>query len=526
MTYKFLSIAVVASLVEDYIIFIFLCRGKKMVLITAMNSRSIRQRGVSSYGLFLAVFVSALYSFCERIVGPTVVVNPTTTTTETAISSSDGALFADKQQQQHSSPANNEKQHHHDDDDDEVKVAWFLSFGGSVSTGYVIGLRQRVCHGSRTVTRKTSWMRELHRFHSTYTLFLLLEQGTSYSINNIEGMTETTTATNYGRDLPKPLMPVRTNWTSGPYLHKTNDYKLPPNYILSKSHCGGYCMDCQPSQYVFSTAEDFELACRTGTSSNATVTYDASIPRKAVHSIRNPFDNLVARMHLAIKRSKKLLGRKDDTTKANLEYSSNGFKEWCQYLDTKHAIDEEAVPMLKRYSDLPCRVEWYRYARWHQLAFEATALEMELPVYYLYFENYTVAWNATVSNLLEFLQVDGGTRLGEPVPFVPGKTYESYYTAKQALRAMELVKELASPQVWKLLQHYFAPWANDAAAPAATKDLSHRLPVTEIGKQKELTLGLKANHNNRGKIPTAEVAWFLSFPNSVRTCTGFTATSQ
>lgn len=176
-------------------------------------------------------------------------------------------------------------------------------------------------------------------------------------------MTGTTTATNYARDL-NPSIPVHAHWPNGPFLHHAGQ-PMPLNYILTKTHCGGYCMDCAPDVYV-QTQPAFESSCRTGQrydeqypETGRSVTYDASIPQKVIHLIRDPFDNLVGRMHLAAKHQL----RRNAT--AGVDFN-DGLSGWCSYLDGKY-IDEEnhhspaLSSLYARYSDLPCRAEWFRY---------------------------------------------------------------------------------------------------------------------------------------------------------------------
>lgn len=125
-------------------------------------------------------------------------------------------------------------------------------------------------------------------------------QGTSYTVLNTEFVSGCTTASNYAANYD-PLVPVRPEYVNGPYL-RSPDKPLPPRYILTKTHCGGYCMDCPPTAYLLDP-EPFQQSCLLSQRSyNATafysVLYSPDIPKRAVHLIRNPFDNLVGRMHL------------------------------------------------------------------------------------------------------------------------------------------------------------------------------------------------------------------------------------
>jgi hypothetical protein len=118
-------------------------------------------------------------------------------------------------------------------------------------------------------------------------------------------------------------------------------------------------MDCAPSGYAYhgeSAIDDFERDCLTGNrpGDNTTI-YTSDIVQRAVHLIRDPFDNLVGRMHLS---SKLAVKRGTENPKVRTD-----LYEWCSYLDNKYA-DSEArsdridQTLLKAFPNLPCRAEW------------------------------------------------------------------------------------------------------------------------------------------------------------------------
>ena len=59
----------------------------------------------------------------------------------------------------------------------------------------------------------------------------LITQGTSYTINNIEEITNTTTATNHGQETADAI-PIRSDLTNGPYIHNP-EMKLPQYKVTS-----------------------------------------------------------------------------------------------------------------------------------------------------------------------------------------------------------------------------------------------------------------------------------------------------
>lgn len=120
----------------------------------------------------------------------------------------------------------------------------------------------------------------------------LITQGTSYTINNIEEITNTTTATNHGQETADAI-PIRSDLTNGPYIHNP-EMKL-PHLVLTKTHCTGYCDFCtqnKSKKYM----QHFEAGCFGSKKNvgNQTVKsrYHPSLVRKAVHLFRSPYDNI------------------------------------------------------------------------------------------------------------------------------------------------------------------------------------------------------------------------------------------
>jgi hypothetical protein len=262
-------------------------------------------------------------------------------------------------------------------------------------------------------------------------------------------MSNVTTASNYAGDFD-PCVPVRPELSDGPFL-RSPDKKLPPAYIMTKTHCGGYCMQCQLSWQL----DAFEQACLTGQKNvdgkATTVTYSKNVPKKAVHIIRNPFDNLVGRQHLAMKKR-----RRQGSAEEIFPSSREGMQSWCEFLDAKPSqreIDSNVMDdaMVKRYKDLPCLSEWYRYIQWHNLAIQVTR-RLQLPVHFMYYEDYSNDYAATVQQLFDFLELP---TVKEPLHFIPGKTYSDYFDIKQTRAAKRLVRALATPDCWALLRPYF-----------------------------------------------------------------------
>jgi hypothetical protein len=181
--------------------------------------------------------------------------------------------------------------------------------------------------------------------------------------------------------------------------------------------------------------------------------------KKFVHLIRDPFDNCVSRMHhgLGTIKSPALL---NNLRTLVVDDPFERLRKWCAYLDEsfhplvpKYIWDRHDA---KRLLSVPCHAEFIRYVSWHNAVINMTTiLHPELPVYRLYYENYTANFGGLVRELYEgFLRYP--LISARPKKFFPGKTYHYLFTPEEKLEIAYLIKSLASPDLWQLLRHYFS----------------------------------------------------------------------
>jgi hypothetical protein len=176
-----------------------------------------------------------------------------------------------------------------------------------------------------------------------------------------------------------------------------------------------------------------------------------------VHLIRNPFDNLIARLHLAVKRRKRL-GWDDEALEQFSHSSRASYLAWCNYVDNRHAKALEKTKLISSnvkalMKGLPCHSDWFRYVQWHNRAIQVTTEQLHVPVHYLFYENYSTNYNETLYGLLEFLNLLPA--VNEPLSFQPGKTYMSMYSPEEIQAATRFVRAMATPACWNLLKRYF-----------------------------------------------------------------------
>jgi hypothetical protein len=172
--------------------------------------------------------------------------------------------------------------------------------------------------------------------------------GTSYTIQATRELSNCSTASNYaleGKSRDEPSVPAVAGRAgeNGPFLDVIPKFHgCLPRYILTKTHCSGYCDNCSPDAYL-ETPRSFQIGCRSGfrgvQKNNeiklVPVTYNVSLVKKAIHIFRNPLDNVVARFHLLTRSKRNFYFRKVNNTRIKFTYQNNkrGFDLWCRNMD-------------------------------------------------------------------------------------------------------------------------------------------------------------------------------------------------
>ena len=136
------------------------------------------------------------------------------------------------------------------------------------------------------------------------------------------------------------MSPEYAYTANGPFLQ--SNHPMPEGFLLTKTHCAGYCTEFPPKGYIIEPAR-FTNQCATGvkdklTGGNLGIRYSFDIVKKAVHIYRNHFDDIVALFHNKHHRHSKRQGNNDKWKYTN---EKNGFQKWCWYMDSTFPKDEE-----------------------------------------------------------------------------------------------------------------------------------------------------------------------------------------
>lgn len=286
--------------------------------------------------------------------------------------------------------------------------------------------------------------------------------GTSYTLALLRRVSNSTMGTNYGSEhlgADGNSVMIHEIYPNGPF-RTSHKYPLPKNFVLTKTHCLGYCVNCQPVAYVVSSKE-FERGCRTGTmyathgfdeADKHDVRYNSDIVHKAVHLLRDPFDNIVSRFHLGFNKRKKTLNPKHDSWLYEHPQNINGFRTWCTGLDHDYRKDKDkyfAKDVLEAFHKVPCHSEFFRYVHWHNNALTVIA-DLELPVHTIFYEDYGSDYKGTLGGIMEFLDYP---YVGHHKKF-HSSNYTDYYTEPERTAIAKLMKNLATKETYALLSRY------------------------------------------------------------------------
>jgi len=295
--------------------------------------------------------------------------------------------------------------------------------------------------------------------------------GTSYTGHLVMRSTGQNTASNYGGEgmgNDGVSLPVNKESPEGPYwVHPDVEHLVRPKsgYLLTKTHCGGYCNEephvCSPHWYIMNermfshhclSGENVTIHAN-GTQSMIPVTYSKDLVARAVHLIRDPFDNIVSRFHLAYKH---LVSSNGTETIDNMyPRSREGFRAFCKDMGERHYLEEESsmfyVAVFEIVKNVPCHADFFRYIQWHNLAF-ATTWDLGIPTMVINYENYTNNFDETKERLLNFLDQEARY---EPPPFEDGKTYREYFNEDEIRAVSAMFSQLAIGKTWDHTKHYF-----------------------------------------------------------------------
>mmetsp|Transcript_37538 Transcript_37538/g.67607 ORF Transcript_37538/g.67607 Transcript_37538/m.67607 type:complete len:541 (-) Transcript_37538:185-1807(-) len=350
------------------------------------------------------------------------------------------------------------------------KIAWLMSFPNSGTSFTSLLIR----HASNATTATNYGMESHLGMDGKSVPVYDWSLGGPYWLHPPHNREADDDATNGGDENGK-----EDDYKSGTKLGKSGTYGTPrtSSSIMTKTHCGSRCAFCSPSTYL-ETSSSFLKQCLSGSRKVAINhdtrtasakhdkkeqyekqyhTYHPSLVEKAVHLIRNPFDNIVSRFHHEQKEHKK---KGQTTWTSRYSNDATGFKKWCADEDALYAAAEDTADWtphgypadLPRYfNGVSCHGEFLRYVQWHVLSIRAVEL-LDIPVLYVYYEEYSTDLKAATDRMLDFLSLEG---VGTLPYFDSNKDYAEYFTREERASASDFMRRVASDAGKELLERYW-----------------------------------------------------------------------
>ncbi|VEU38634.1 unnamed protein product [Pseudo-nitzschia multistriata] len=325
--------------------------------------------------------------------------------------------------------------------------------------------------------------------------------GTSFTMTMVARSTNKSFATNYGNEIIAPDEPnslsIYPRRPEGPFwpglsgkMHTPRE--LPDHFVITKTHCGSRCSKCGPDEYI-ETPEEFLRRCTLGhallTPAKVRRKYDVEYPservQRAIHLIRNPMHNIIARYHLEHRHK----GYKNDTNwQENHSNDAKGLHKWCDAFSKDYLEEDIAFFGSKsKIPKAPCHGEFYKWTQWHNLAHDVINImrgkaegfdfpPRDVPVHKVYYEDYNTKFEETANGILDFLDLKQVAPFRE---FTSRKDYGGYFPPEELRNIRDLVKSVASEETWSDVKHYFEDDVETDAAAAGSGSRSRKEEVAE-----------------------------------------------
>jgi len=311
--------------------------------------------------------------------------------------------------------------------------------------------------------------------------------------------------------------------------------------IIPSFISNGYCEDCHHSQVV-QDLESFEKGCRRADLNTRLPAdendircrredkfffYNTTRILKVVHLVRNPFDNIVARMHLGVKQ-KRREGTVGENILSRFNNSIQGVRAWCDYVDEvfhdesslyKHDGAFRGKPSdasvrnvtisnatMELMGNTSCHSEIFRYVQWHSLAIDVYRRKLRTisDGYVVYYEDYAQDLTRASQTLGDFLELP---IVRDPLPFESGKVYTHCFTTEERIQMSRLIRALATPDCWSMLSRYFEGWFDGKEVEVANKKPENRAALSEYSRN-------EGDGSESSTPNSTKVVWLLSFPKS------------
>ena len=303
-----------------------------------------------------------------------------------------------------------------------------------------------------------------HTAHLIHYFLLSCSSGTSYTMHLVRKMSGKRRATNYAGEISVSSdeygqASVYPGQPQGPYWVFDEANNSTSRLVLTKTHCAMFCYRCRLQRYLWDE-KHFLSGCAgdgvPGIDGDEAYPYPWDTLKKAVHLFRDPFDNVVSRLHHEHNRNKELTPKRISNLSSVNE--TKLFRNAC----IAHNADPENAATMRHFlspeqfaivENVPCRTDFVKYIFWHNKAFE-TAAFLEIDTKVIHYESYESDFEETLKDLLWFIETE---RLKDATPpyFKSGKKYTDFYTSEERASVEKLFLELASPASWGEVKNYF-----------------------------------------------------------------------
>lgn len=258
----------------------------------------------------------------------------------------------------------------------------------------------------------------------------------------------------------EPVLPDSPN---GPFKYRI-DKPLPPSgYVLTKTHCSGFCIDingdedCIFKDYIdpLTILRRFFIACASGTKYTERgglddlVSYNPWRTKKVMLLVRDPLEIILSRFINMLEGAPK-----------TYPMNARGLKEWCTMLDEQHGAVQlqnyftDAAKAVTATQDVTCKAELFKITRYYNQATKLVGF-LEEDVHVVYFEDYDTDLGSQITKMMDFLEYRTQESSQRRSPFTRvGEDNYPYYDMDQMDAMVAFIKAEATAGTKSLFERY------------------------------------------------------------------------
>jgi len=174
---------------------------------------------------------------------------------------------------------------------------------------------------------------------------------------------------------------------------------------------------------------------------------------KAIHLVRDPFDNVVSRFRF--NRKIKSLSTKDENKNVTTseEELRDKFRSACLDRESDFFLKGQGIirsfmpEFQQKVKKIPCFIEFFKYANWHNSVFAMTK-DMSLETLVFHYDAFNENMGESLTTFLDL------TQHGSAPIFHSGRNHRQYFTSDEVDVISNVLEQMSSTETWSEIKRY------------------------------------------------------------------------